>query len=57
VAERAANGKAARSRVPRSAHAQWSVTQRQRNPLDLLAEQAQTRVPDLVPIRYERSKT
>ncbi len=54
VEERAAKGKAARSRVPRSAHAQWSLAQRQRNPLDLLAEQAQTRVPDLVPIRYGR---
>jgi uncharacterized protein (DUF2252 family) len=30
------------------------LAQRQRNPLDLLAEQAQTRVPDLVPIRHGR---
>jgi uncharacterized protein (DUF2252 family) len=54
VEERAAKGKAARSQVPRSAHAQWPLAQRQRNPLDLLAEQAQARVPDLVPIRYGR---
>jgi uncharacterized protein (DUF2252 family) len=54
VEERAAKGKAARSHVPRSAHAQWSSAQRQLNPLDLLAEQARTRVPDLVPIRYGR---
>ena len=54
VEERAAKGKAARSRVPRAAHAQWSLAQRQRNPLDLLAEQARTRVPDLVPIRHGR---
>src|SRR6202167_2022949 len=54
VEERAAKGRAARSRVPRSAHAQWSLAQRQYIPLDLLAEQAQTRVPDLVPIRYGR---
>jgi uncharacterized protein (DUF2252 family) len=54
VEERAAKGKAARARVPRSAHAQWSLAQRQWNPLDLLAEQAQTRVPDLVPIRHGR---
>jgi uncharacterized protein (DUF2252 family) len=54
VQERAAKGKAARSRVPRSAHAQWSLAERQRNPLDLLAEQAQTRVPDLIPIRHGR---
>ena len=54
VEERAAKGKAARSRVPRQAHAHWSLAQRQRDPLDLLAEQAQTRVPDLVPIRHGR---
>lgn len=54
VDERVAKGKAARSRSPRSAHAQWSLAQRQRNPLDLLAEQVQTRVPDLVSIRYGR---
>jgi uncharacterized protein (DUF2252 family) len=54
VDERAAKGKAVRSRVPRSAHAQWSLAQRQVDPLDLLAEQAKTRVPDLVPIRYGR---
>jgi uncharacterized protein (DUF2252 family) len=54
VEERAAKGKAARSQVPRSAHAQWALAQRQHDPLDLLAEQAQTRVPDLVPIRHWR---
>ncbi len=57
VEERAAKGKAARSRVPRSAHAQWSLTQRRYNPLDLLAEQAQTRDSDLIPIRYGRMAT
>ncbi len=54
VEQRVAKGKAARSRVPRSEHARWSLAQRQWSPLDLLAEQGQTRVPDLVPIRYGR---
>jgi len=52
--ERSARGKIVRTNVPRSAHAQWSPTDRQHDPLDLLAEQAVTRVPDLVPIRYGR---
>jgi uncharacterized protein (DUF2252 family) len=54
VEERAAKGKAARAQVPRSTHSRWSLGQRQLRPLDLLAEQAETRVPDLVPIRYGR---
>ncbi len=35
-------------------HAQWSSSQRRHDPLELLAEQAKTRVPDLVPIRHGR---
>jgi uncharacterized protein (DUF2252 family) len=52
--ERAANGKAARKRVPRDAHAAWSPSQRTHDPLRLLTEQEQTRVPDLIPIRHGR---
>ena len=40
--------------VPRESHADWSGAQRKLEPLDLLAEQAQTRVTELVPIRYGR---
>ena len=53
VAERAARGKAARAEVPRSSHAEWEPAPRP-DPVDLLEEQAQTRVPELVPIRYGR---
>ena len=53
-AERAARGKAARVDIPRSAHAAWEPTAQRRSPVDLLEEQAQTRVPELVPIRYGR---
>jgi len=52
--ERVARGRAARSKTPRSGHAQWSQADRQHDPLELLAAQAATRVPDLVPIRYGR---
>ena len=54
VAERVARGKAARSEVPRSIHAGWEAPAIRRDPVDLLEEQAKTRVPELVPIRYGR---
>jgi uncharacterized protein (DUF2252 family) len=54
VDERTAKGKAARAAVPRAAHAAWDPSRRALKPLDLLAEQAETRVPELVPIRYGR---
>jgi uncharacterized protein (DUF2252 family) len=53
-AERAARGKAARAEVPRSSHAAWEPAPGRRDPVDVLEEQAQTRVPELVPIRYGR---
>ena len=52
--ERAELGRAARKRVPRSSHADWSPAQRTHQPLALLAEQEVTRVPELVPIRHGR---
>jgi uncharacterized protein (DUF2252 family) len=54
VAERVARGKAERSDVPRSAHATWEPSASRRDPVELLEEQAATRVPELVPIRYGR---
>jgi uncharacterized protein (DUF2252 family) len=53
-AERAARGKAARGELPRSAHADWEPGPRRGNPIELLEEQAQTRLPELGPIRYGR---
>src|ERR1700742_1358246 len=52
--QRAANGKAARVAVPRSAHAGWEPAAGRRDAIDVLEQQAQTRVPELVPIRYGR---
>jgi uncharacterized protein (DUF2252 family) len=44
----------ARAVLPRERHSEWAPSQRKLEPLDLLAEQAETRVPELVPIRYGR---
>jgi uncharacterized protein (DUF2252 family) len=52
--ERAAQGRAARSNAPRSSHADWDGGSDRRDPLALLEEQARSRVPELVPIRYGR---
>ena len=54
VAERTAHGKAARAEVPRRTHGLWEPSLRRPDPVDLLEEQAKTRVPELVPIRYGR---
>jgi uncharacterized protein (DUF2252 family) len=52
--ERAAHGRQARELVPRSRHGEWAPPSDRTDPLDILALQATTRVPDLVPIRYGR---
>jgi uncharacterized protein (DUF2252 family) len=52
-AERIARGRAARANVPRSAHAEIEFPE-PRDPVALLEEQAASRVPELVPIRYGR---
>src|SRR5919198_553720 len=52
--ERAELGKAARAETPRSSHAEWTPPSDRPDPIDLLEEQAATRVPELVPIRYGR---
>ena len=51
-AQRRASGKAARARLPLDAQAEPAESQR--DPVALLEEQAATRVPQLVPIRYGR---
>ena len=54
VAERVARGKAARAEVPRSRHAAFEPSPDRVDPVTLLERQAETRVPELVPIRYGR---
>jgi uncharacterized protein (DUF2252 family) len=53
-AERVAAGRAARGVAPRSSHAVWQGPAGRDDPIDLLEDQARTRVPELVPIRYGR---
>ena len=54
VEERAARGKAARAELPRKVHGEWEPTAHRTDPVELLEEQAASRVPELVPIRYGR---
>ena len=53
-AERAARGKAARAEVPRTSHAVFDPPPDRPDPIALLEEQARSRVPELVPVRYGR---
>src|SRR5262245_64120360 len=53
ASERAAVGKTARSGAPRSAHGEFTPAG-DRDPIWILERQAETRLPDLVPIRYGR---
>jgi uncharacterized protein (DUF2252 family) len=53
-AERAARGKALRAEVPRDSHAVFEPPADRADPISLLEEQAKTRLPDLVPVRYGR---
>jgi uncharacterized protein (DUF2252 family) len=54
VAERAARGRAARAEVPRGSHAEYRPAAHRQDPVALLESQAESRVPELVPIRYGR---
>jgi uncharacterized protein (DUF2252 family) len=49
-----AKGRERRTSVPRSSHAQWAPPADRPDPVAVLEEQARTRVPDLIPIRYGR---
>ncbi len=54
VSERAAAGKAARSRAPRSSHGEWEPSDGREDPVAILESQAESRVQELLPIRYGR---
>ena len=53
-AERVARGKAARAEVPRDSHAVFDPPPDRPDPIGLLEEQAKSRVPELVPVRWGR---
>lgn len=52
--ERAEQGRALRSEVPRSCHAEFSPTASRTDPVDIIERQSALRVPELVPLRYGR---
>jgi uncharacterized protein (DUF2252 family) len=54
VAERIARGKTARTDAPRSSHGRWEPAPNRPDPVAVLEEQAESRVQELVPIRYGR---
>ena len=54
IADRTARGKAARAQVPRSRQAVFEPSRDRVDPVKLLERQSETRVPELVPIRYGR---
>jgi uncharacterized protein (DUF2252 family) len=53
-AERATRGKEARAAVPRDSHAVFDPPPDRPDPIGLLEEQAKSRVPELVPVRWGR---
>src|SRR3954452_21971872 len=52
--ENIAAGKALRKLVPLESHAGWKPPKQRRDPIEILEEQNETRIPSLVPIRYAR---
>ncbi|WP_432072979.1 DUF2252 domain-containing protein [Streptomyces wuyuanensis] len=54
LAEERERGRAVRKEVPRSSHGRWIPAADRPDPLAVLADQARTREPDLVPVRYGR---
>ncbi|MFF8788186.1 DUF2252 domain-containing protein [Streptomyces sp. NPDC015125] len=52
--ERAEQGRALRSEVPRSRHAELGPTASRADPVDIIERQSALRVPELVPLRYGR---
>src|SRR4051794_11662415 len=52
--ERRLEGKARRTALARTAHAVWEPPADRRDPVDVLIESNRNRMPDLVPVRYER---
>jgi uncharacterized protein (DUF2252 family) len=54
IPERVARGRAARAEIRRRSLGEWTTPPHRPDPVELLEEQAATRVPELVPIRYGR---
>lgn len=55
--ERAARGRKGRERSPRTGLGKWEPAAGREDPVTILERQAETRVPELVPLRYARMLT
>lgn len=53
-AERAAYGRSARKRASRSCHGWFEADEKRPDPVEVIGSQSDSRVPELVPIRYGR---
>ncbi|WP_035925014.1 DUF2252 domain-containing protein [Frankia saprophytica] len=53
-AERAARGRTARAQAPRRTHAEYEPAPDRADPIDAVDQQSRHRLPELVPIRYQR---
>ncbi len=56
-ADRRAAGHARRSRMSRSAHADWTAPAGRLDPIGILIAQNERRIPELVPLRHGRMRT
>jgi len=54
VAERMEMGKALRTNLPRATYGVWNPPHGRRDPIEILEESNQGRLPNLIPIRYGR---
>ena len=54
--ERVERGRALRDRAARKHHGPWKPPADRRDPIEILIEQGESRLPDLVPLRYARMK-
>src|SRR6516162_10075818 len=54
--ERRAVGVEWRQKVPLGAHALWTPPADRADPVDILTAQGRERIPELLPVRYERMK-
>jgi len=45
-----------RQKVPLGAHAEWARPAKRTDPLDILVAQEESRIPELLPVRYARMK-
>ena len=49
-------GKALREKVPRTSHSEWTAPSDRPDPIQVLRESDRGRLPELLPIRYDRMR-